>query len=393
MSQELELDIAIIGGGIAGLWLLSLLRRRGYGAVLVESHGIGAGQTLCSQGIIEGGQWRRTGDDAPPEEVQAASGRWHRCLAGEGEVDLRGVEVLADHQYLWWATDPFRVRLGRLLRRRSAVVATVPDLGPPEDDLPPALNEAGSLGEVFRVDGLVLDTASLVRTLAESHRERLFRIENHAVVAADGGVALRRAGGESLVLRPRRAIFTAGAGNAALGWAPVKLRPMHMVMVRGESLPGGVYAHVQGTGEKPRLTITSHHDAEGRTVWYLGGELAQGGARREPAEQVRLARRELAALLPWVDLRDAEFATLRVERAAARPRAGDSPDLPGTLRVGTAMAAWPTRLALTPLLGDRVLAALERDGIEPQPTDLGALDGWPHPAVVSYPWDQDLQWS
>jgi glycerol-3-phosphate dehydrogenase len=48
-------DVAIVGGGIAGLWLLARLRQRGYGALLIESERLGAGQTICAQGIIHGG--------------------------------------------------------------------------------------------------------------------------------------------------------------------------------------------------------------------------------------------------------------------------------------------------------------------------------------------------
>ena len=54
-NNILRVDIAIIGGGIAGLWMLSRLRKRGYSALLIESEALGSGQTICSQGIIHGG--------------------------------------------------------------------------------------------------------------------------------------------------------------------------------------------------------------------------------------------------------------------------------------------------------------------------------------------------
>ena len=50
-----DVDVAILGGGIAGLWLLARLQAAGYSALLLENQALGAGQTLASQGIIHGG--------------------------------------------------------------------------------------------------------------------------------------------------------------------------------------------------------------------------------------------------------------------------------------------------------------------------------------------------
>lgn len=51
----IPLDIAIFGGGIAGLWLANLLRQRGFSCVVLEAGTLGGGQTLLSQGILHGG--------------------------------------------------------------------------------------------------------------------------------------------------------------------------------------------------------------------------------------------------------------------------------------------------------------------------------------------------
>ena len=42
--MQIEKDIVILGGGIAGLWLLNRLRNAGYAAVLLESTALGTGQ-------------------------------------------------------------------------------------------------------------------------------------------------------------------------------------------------------------------------------------------------------------------------------------------------------------------------------------------------------------
>ena len=55
MRVNLQVDIAIFGGGVAGLWLLNRLRKAGYQAILLEADRLGAGQTRYAQGIIHGG--------------------------------------------------------------------------------------------------------------------------------------------------------------------------------------------------------------------------------------------------------------------------------------------------------------------------------------------------
>ena len=55
MTAPHSTDIVVFGGGIAGLWLLNRLRDEGNDAILLEADGLGAAQTLASQGIIHGG--------------------------------------------------------------------------------------------------------------------------------------------------------------------------------------------------------------------------------------------------------------------------------------------------------------------------------------------------
>ena len=117
--QILRIDIAIIGGGIAGLWSLNQLRDGGYSAVLFESEALGAGQTIASQGMIHGGIKYALGGawSGGSEAIAAMPGAWRACLAGEGDVDLRGCRVLADSVHLWSGGTPLP-RLATLLASR-----------------------------------------------------------------------------------------------------------------------------------------------------------------------------------------------------------------------------------------------------------------------------------
>ena len=55
MPIQTDTQIAIIGGGVCGLWLLNQLSREGYQTLLFEKDALGSGQSLASQGMIHGG--------------------------------------------------------------------------------------------------------------------------------------------------------------------------------------------------------------------------------------------------------------------------------------------------------------------------------------------------
>ena len=114
----MELDVAVFGGGIAGLWLLRRLRALGFHAALFEKNSLGTGQTIASQGIIHSGV-NSTFDGVNRPQTEALSSMpkiWMDCIAGRGEVDLRGTEILAGHQLMFTT--------GGLLNRMAGALAT-----------------------------------------------------------------------------------------------------------------------------------------------------------------------------------------------------------------------------------------------------------------------------
>lgn len=387
--MHLIADVAVVGGGIAGLWLLARLRSRGYHTVLVECRALGAGQTRYSQGIIHGGVKYALGGtlSGASEAIAGMPARWRRCLAGDGELDLRRAELLSGHQYLI-TTAGLASRLGGLFAAR-ALRSRLQKLA--RQDYPPAFGHTAFRGTVYRLDEPVLDVATVLQALAAPLRSALASSTTPATVEADGTVRLTGPDGGCLDLRARRVVLTAGAGNATLSRAAMQRRPLQMVLMRADELPA-LYGHFLGLGDKPRLTVTTHRDRAGRPVWYLGGALAETGVERSAAAQIDVARRELTELLPWVNLDTAGFATLPVDRAEGRQPDGRRPDTPVLVGEGAVIAAWPTKLALAPLLADAVLEQLRTDGIEPRGGDALPAD-WPRPVVADYPWDDEtLQW-
>jgi glycerol-3-phosphate dehydrogenase len=387
MSDSLSTDVLIVGGGVAGLWLNARLRRLGYSTLLVDTGVLGGGQSVKSQGIIHGGtKYALSGAlTGASEAIADMPRRWREALEGNGELDLTGVRLLSDAHYLWspgtltgnltsfFASKAVRSRVGQVKG----------------SELPPALQDPRFKGKVYRLSELVLDVPSLIQRLAE--------LAGHGLVKADKVEPLRENGEltglvvDGRRINAQRIVLTAGAGNAALlnglelGRPAMQKRPLHMVIVKAPTLKP-LYAHCLGGGSKPRITVTSHPAEDGEWVWYLGGDLAEvNGVARDETAQIAAAKKELAELVPWIDLSAATWATLRIDRAEPAQSALARPDNAFLAEEGRLLVGWPTKLALSPDFADRVEAALTRDGIHPQPHQ--PLPELPRPAITGPFWE------
>lgn len=260
------------------------------------------------------------------------------------------------------------------------------------DQLPPALQDRRFKGKVYRLAELVVDVPSLIGRLAELGGDSLLAGQKIEPVLENGQLLGLRV--DEREIRAQRIVLSAGAGNAellsslGLSQPAMQRRPLHMVLVKGPSLKP-LYAHCLGGGPKPRITVTTHPAADGQWVWYLGGDIAEAeGVAREPAAQIAAAQKELGNLLPWVDLSQAQWATLRVDRAEPAQSGLTRPDNAFLAEQNRLLVGWPTKLALAPDFADRVFAALERDGIKPGPA--APLPVLPKPAIAQPAWEQLL---
>lgn len=381
-APEPHLDAVILGGGIAGLWTLDTLRRRGVHAVLLERAALGQGQTLWSQGIIHGGlKYTLSGLLNPAAQaVRDMPDRWRACLAGKAEPDLSQAKLRAPHCHLW-RTESLSSKVAMIGARVGLrVTPTTLDA----EERPEALRHVP--GTVARLEEQVVDVASVLGVLAERHKGRVW-LAPRARVDRDAGrvrVSVDPEDANAPVLACGTLILTAGAGNAALrdrlGLQPnqTQVRPLHQVMLRGE------FPELNGhcvDGSVTRVTITTAKDSAGRTVWQVGGQLAEEGVNRKPEDLIAHAKRELAACLPGVDLSRAEWATYRADRAEMRAPGALRPDDATLLVEGPVISAWPTKLALAPRLAD--LVAERVSGATGSPS---ALPAWTAAPVGAPPW-------
>jgi hypothetical protein len=143
-----------------------------------------------------------------------------------------------------------------------------------------------------------------------------------------------------------------------------------------------------GAGVNPRITITSHTDHDNNIVWYLGGQLAEEGVNRTDSEQIEKARQEVAALIPWQKLEGMQWATLDINRAEVQYADGHRPDTFFAGEQGDIITAWPTKLALAPMLAQQVLELVSGIG-----KTTSELPDWPAPPLAEYPWCEQTRWA
>ncbi len=395
---HLDVDVAIFGGGVAGLWLLTKLRKLGFNAILLEASALGAGQTLYAQGIIHGGiKYALTGKlSDSTKAVAQMPGLWRECLQGKGEIDLTAVKILSPYQYLW-STKSLTSKMAGFFASKVMTSRTTEVGG---EQRPQVFQNTGFHGQVYQLQEVIIDTASLVRALAEPHKEAIFKLDWNTqtqfdikdrvrITVVDDYKNLRTIDANVIVL-------TAGKGNAEIlsrlgrKTPPMQLRPLRQVIMRG-NLPDMLYAHCLGASVNPRVTITGHHDANGNIVWYLGGQLAEDGVHRSVAGQIEHAKAEVAELLPWLDLNSVEWATLDIDRAEVKQPGSKRPEGVYADYQDRVITGWPTKMVLAPKLADDIVTLLKKHNV--LASGAKPLPDWPHPEYAILPWQQESKWS
>jgi glycerol-3-phosphate dehydrogenase len=399
MTLRYSTDIVIFGGGVAGLWLLNRLNNEGYRTILFEQNGLGCGQTLASQGIIHGGlKYALSGAlNSASNIIATMPNRWRECLAGNDSVDLRGCRLLSDEYYMWSQSSvrsKLKTFLGsKSLRGRVERVA--------KESYPDFFGQATISGALYKLPDFVIETESLIRTLSQGQEQNIYKLSsagasfqrdqngniNAVIVEADKG---------QLTIDCQRLVFAAGKGNkelieeANLKTVKTQLRPLNMIFVKGSKLPS-IYVHCisDSFSLTPKLTVTSHRDATGQTVWYLGGEIAESGVGRSREEQLLAARQLISNLFPWLDLSETKWECFAIDRAEPAVNSRYRPDDAFLIEEDGVIVAWPTKLTLAPSLGDMALQQLKEKAIVPSPiTDNNDLT-----KILAHPDFSAAQWN
>lgn len=392
--KQLNVDVIIFGAGISGLWLLNRLRAQGYHAILLEKNTIGGIQTINSQGIIHGGaKFSLTGSvSKSTSAIREMPNLWSRCLASNGEIDLSQVNILSNFQYLWSANKlPKKFNqflLSQTLHTKSTLLQA--------KDYPYVFAGSESGLQIFRIAENVLDMRSLVENLSTPYKRYIIKIEENGFqIIYEGAERIKAINlviqGEPVELKASRYIFTAGEGNKALisgleNPPRMQLRPLQMTIAHWTNAEYPLYGHCLGRSATPELTVTTHHTTTGKTVWYLGGQLAENGAKLDENEHLQYARAQLKRLFPWLDSKGLLLHGYRINRAEIYQPMWRRPATESLKAYGNMIIGWPTKLTLAPILAQRIMAKLQDDAISPQ-VSSGSFPELPHPKIAKPAWD------
>ena len=395
----MRLDAVIFGGGAAGLWLLDRLSRDGHHVVLLESRGLGAGDTVGSQAILHVGRMSTASNPAnrAVKPLRELPNLWRDALLGRIAPNLTRTRLRSECCYLWQTESlgPQIAVVGSRLAARSDSEALA------DDERPAALAEVA--GPVRRLPEQVICPASFLADLADQYCDRILQID------AERGLRFRLnspgevdaiqltspTDGSTLELKPRQVIFTAGSDNArlrelvGLSVDALPLRPLHMVLARG-NLPELNGHCVEGA--KTIVTVTSDIDDDGRTVWQIGGQLAEHGFKMKPHSQTERVREELTRILPRLDLRKIEWSTYRLDRAEGETSNNTRREAVQVFCAGNVTTGCPTKLVLAPVLAAEIADRASSPYIT-TPFDSTPLADWPRPETASLPWNEaDRDW-
>ena len=356
-----NIDFLIVGAGIAGLWLLAELKAKGYSVLLCEANAIGAGQTIASQGIIHGGtKYALTGKlSKATTAISDMPKRWKQALTGQGRVNLQDVNWLSSHQLLWTSPNIASKVTGffasKVMQSRMQLVDAA--------NYPELFQHADFNGKLYQLDEPVLDIPSLLKSFQQQFSDCIIktdakhsRLKQHGKQWAFETVSNHK----PLQINAQQIILTAGEGNEALceplGLAAPQMqrRPLRMLIAKAKHLPK-IYAHALGVSDKPKMTITTHQDKNGDSVWYIGGEPAEKGARQTEQDCIAETQQALQKSLAWFDCSALRWSSFYINRAEGIQKHGKRPDQPFIQQIDNVTVTWPTKLAFAPMLADELL--------------------------------------
>ena len=392
MSININSNIVIVGGGVAGLWLANLCKNLNYDFILLEKNQLGSGQTIQSQGIIHGGLKYALGGKLSDssESIRNMPAIWQACLENKGQIPLSQVKILSNNQFLWstgildnmsnfFASKNLSSRVTKLSRSYYPSILQTKDF----------------VGSVYKLEELVLDIQSVLHSLAKNVEHHLAKIDAIQVnTCLNNNKNIQHLStiinNQKFTITAKYYIFTAGNGNAELckNISPdiqMQQRPLQQLILKSPDLPK-IFAHKISTSLLPIATITSHVNKNNIPVWYVGGEIAEQGINKSKTELIMAGKKLIHTFFPWLSLNTITWGSCIASRAEAKQAKQEKPDSITCFERGNAIVAWPTKLAFAPLLAEKICALIK---LAPSNSQSNILANLPKPSIADYPWDEE----
>jgi glycerol-3-phosphate dehydrogenase len=404
----IKTDIAIIGGGIAGLWTLNRLSQEGFNCILIEKDKLGGIQTLASQGMIHGGQKYaifKAKKNKVAESISSMPEIWHNSIYGSdcrsgyrtdygsGEIDLTSAKVLSKNQYMWSVGKAGQAAAFIASKSLNAKVEIIKNI----DNLPEILKKEKSIKKIYKMNEAVFDVKSVISALKEKVSDAIYKADlKNVSIEKDrlDFIELKDSKNKAL-LKASCFIFTAGIGNEEavkflkLDGKITQKRPLKQIMVK--KMPFSLYGHCITVKPKPRITITAHPLKEGGYVWYLGGLVAEYGVDKTDDEAISFAYNEMSDVFPSIDWSKRYWAVKDIDRAEPYNDKNFLPDNPVIKTpLNNVCIAWPTKMTFAPALASNILKWIKTLNI----SKISKKDNLPflEPKIENYPWEEIGDW-
>jgi hypothetical protein len=388
--KTINTDIAIIGGGILGLWLTNLLKANGLNCLLLEQNAIGSNQTINSQGMLHSGvkyalQGTITSDMKAISDSEALL-LWQQAFQGLSDITLTNNCALINEQYLWsnskLSSKFANFFVSKLLKSKVQKLNNYP-----EPFLPQYFT-----GSLYKLHETVLNLPIVLQELFEKIADNSIKIDNINLELTNNNISkfFVNISGEQFLVKARQYIFTAGEGiknfSKIFNNGPLmQVRPLHMVAVKAKNLPM-LYGHNIGLNSLPIISITSHKTIDNQIVWYAGGQIAEDGVNKTSAQQLIDFKKLLNFIFPWLDFNSKEYSwgSFYINRAEHLQPNGKKPNSATWFKLNNAIFAWPTKLVLAPMLASEIFKALNIKA-ESSNNNIEFLAKLPKPELAT-PW-------
>ena len=96
-------------------------------------------------------------------------------------------------------------------------------------------------------------------------------------------------------------------------------------------------------------------------------------------------------LIPWLDISDAQWGVLKINRAEIKQPGKARPVTFSIEQNKDVITAWPTKMALSPALADELIAMIKKDNVQAS-ADM-SLPLWPQIKYAEFPWNEEKCWS
>lgn len=404
VSSDVEVDVVVIGGGIAACWTTLTLRSEGYSVLMLTEAEIGGAQSSHSHVYVHGGHlYRREGTASVAglgnsliSDLQWATRLWDNWLEASPERIAR-VTAAPRLGVFGFPSRP-KARAARVVWEHYGLQYQT------RTKEPPAPFVGGRQTRFFDVEAHCLSATAIFEEMRAAIESCLVAGNRTTFVTLpDGSVdSIRIETQEGFIdVRSRMVLLAAGAGNKGLlRWFPNRFgvkpveRNAFMFVMQGprELLPdlSGIFSINDDDG----LFIVSRKVDEDENCWLISDSCRHGKAQAWLAYlRTELDENVPALMADPAALRWGFYHAPKAEPEGAKAFASEVKSVTVVPVAPNVFVGWPIKLTLAPVLAQDFLSHVHRALRNPRETQP-ELTAHPHAVrletwqtVITKPWD------